>query len=125
MRKQYYFRESDRGLLAWDVDRLVELSRGFPRKRILLSEIRELDQPWAENGGTSWRSIIEHMQLISEADLSYPIILAANGDVMDGRHRIAKAALEGRSDIEAVQFETDPEPDHVGVETDDLPYYDD
>jgi len=122
MRKQYYFRESDRGLLAWDVDRLVELSRAFPRKRILLSEISELDQPWGDNGGTSWRSIIEHMQLISEADLSYPIILAANGDVMDGRHRIAKAALEGRSDIEAVQFETDPEPDHVGIEPDDLPY---
>src|SRR6476646_1707727 len=28
VRKQYYFRESERGLLAWDVDRLCELSRG-------------------------------------------------------------------------------------------------
>lgn len=27
MRKQYHFRRTERGLLAWDVDRLGELSR--------------------------------------------------------------------------------------------------
>src|SRR5947207_6674039 len=30
VRKQYYFRPSTRGLLAWDVDRLVQLSRNPP-----------------------------------------------------------------------------------------------
>src|SRR5436190_17799855 len=39
LRKQYYFRESERGLLAWDVDRLCELSRGLPRKSIPLKNI--------------------------------------------------------------------------------------
>jgi len=71
---------------------------------------------------SKWRSIIEHMQLINEAGLSYPIILAASGAVMDGRHRMAKAALERGADIEAVQFENDPVPDHVGIDPDDLPY---
>lgn len=33
---------------------------------------------------------------------------------MDGMHRVAKALLLGRDDIEAVQFAEDPEPDHVG-----------
>ncbi len=66
--------------------------------------------------------MIEHIRLINEADLSYPIILAANGEVMDGRHRIAKAALEGRTTIGAVQFETDPPPDFVGRAPGDLPY---
>jgi hypothetical protein len=35
---------------------------------------------------------------------------------------VAKAALQGRDWIEAVQFERDPEPDHVGRGPDDLPY---
>ena len=40
---------------------------------------------------------------------------------MDGMHRVAKAALEGRSEIEAVQFEEDPEPDYLNRRLSDLP----
>jgi hypothetical protein len=87
---------------------------------VLLSEIRELDKTW--NEPVSWRSVVEHVKLMDEADLSYPIILSASGEVMDGRHRIAQALREGREDIEAVQFDDDPEPDHVGREPEDLPY---
>ena len=123
MRKQYYFRPSPRGLLAWDVDRLVELSRPLPRKYIPLTAIRELDEPWADDGEPmTWRAMVGHLKLIEEADLSFPIILAANGAIMDGRHRAAKAAWRGRTEIEAVQFERDPEPDHVGVTPEELPY---
>ena len=123
MRKQYYFRPSPRGLLAWDVDRLVELSRDFPRRQVPLAGLRELDEPWSgDDERQTWRAMIDHIRLINEADLSFPIILAANGEVMDGRHRIAKAALEGRDTIAAVQFEIDPPPDHVGRRPEDLPY---
>ena len=123
VRKQYYFRQSDRGLLAWDVDRLVLLSRDLPRKRVLLTTIRELDETWFGNyERPTWRAMVDHIRLIHESDLSFPIILSANGAVMDGRHRVAKAALEGRADIEAVQFDQDPPPDHVGMNPDDLPY---
>jgi hypothetical protein len=49
MRKQYYFRPSERGLLAWDVDRLVRLSKRFPRIHVPLTAIRELDEPfWSD-----------------------------------------------------------------------------
>ena len=123
MRKQYYFRPSPQGLLAWDVDRLVALTRDFPRRRVSLAELRELDEPWSgDDERQTWRAMIEHMRLIQEADLSFPIILAANGEVMDGRHRIAKAALEGRETIDAVQFTNDPPPDHVGRGPEELPY---
>ena len=44
MRKQYHFMPSPRGLLAWDVHRLIELSSGLPRKRVVVAEIRELDE---------------------------------------------------------------------------------
>jgi hypothetical protein len=123
MRKQYYFRPSSSGLLAWDVDRLVELSRQLPRKRIRLADIRELDEPWCGDfERPTWRAMIEHMRLVAEADLSFPIILSSTGAVMDGRHRVAKAALQGQTEVEAVQFDEDPAPDHMGVAPDDLPY---
>ena len=86
-----------------------------------MSTILELHQAWSDEPQAG-RGMLEHLRLIDEADLSYPIILSADGAVMDGRHRVAKAAREGRSEIEAVQFDADPEPDHVGLGPDDLPY---
>ena len=41
---------------------------------------------------------------------------------MDGMHRAAKAYLEGRHVIAAVQLAVDPAPDFVGVDEDALPY---
>ena len=124
MRKQYYFRPSDRGYRAWDVDRLVALSKDFPRIEVALMSIPELDEafPADEKGVVTWRNVVGHMALIEAADPSYPIILAANGDVMDGRHRIAKAVLAGKTTIAAVQFTDDPEPDYVNVYPHELPY---
>lgn len=123
MRKQYYFRPSERGLLAWDVDRLIALSTHLPRRRVPLSQLRELDEDWSgEDERPTWRTLVAHMRLIHDADLAYPIILSADGAVMDGRHRAAKALLEGHEHIEAIQFGHDPEPDHVGKGPADLPY---
>jgi hypothetical protein len=123
MRKQYYFRPSSNGLLAWDVDRLVKLSSDLAPKSVPLSSIRELDQQWCGEGDAqTWREMVEHIKLIDVADLSFPIILSCNGEVMDGRHRIAKALREGRTEINAVQFSEDPEPDYVGRSPVELPY---
>ena len=124
MRKQYYFQPSDRGLLAWDVDRLIRLSKTLPRKRVSLSAIRELDEQWNREERGTWWALIEHVQLMDAADLAYPIILSSAGRVMDGMHRVAKSAREGRPDIEAVQFDVDPPPDYAGRGPDDLPYPD-
>lgn len=127
MRKQYHFRPSARGLQAWDVDRLVALSKDLPRIRIELSAISELDEAYWFSGGASQatcRAIVEHARFIEEADLSFPIILSSDGRVMDGMHRVGKALLNGQTDIEAVRFVRDPEPDYVGVDPDELPYDD-
>ena len=123
MRKQYYFRPSSAGLLAWDVDRLVQLSAHLPRKGIALDAVRELDEVWCgDDDPPTWRSMVAHVRLMDEADLSYPIILSASGAVMDGMHRVAKAVRLGHVEIEAVQVDVDPEPDHVGLGPADLPY---
>ncbi len=125
IRAQYYFRPTAKGLLAWNVRRLVELSAGFEVQSIPLSEIAELDENhWYAYEGQipTCRSIIEHMTLIDEADLGYPIILNADGRVMDGMHRVCKAILQGESRIRAVQFSETPPPDYIGRQPDELPY---
>jgi len=127
MRTQYYFRRSPQGLCAWNVHRLVELSQTLPRERVPLTVIRELDEPhWANERvqQLTCREIVDHARLMLECDLTFPIILSSDGRVMDGMHRVCKAILQGLSDIEAVRFIDDPEPDHIGVQPDDLPYPD-
>ena len=123
MRKQYYFRRSPQGLLAWDVDRLVSLAAALPVHAVPLTEIRELDEPMFDaDERLTWRDFLGHVQLLDEAELVYPIICAADGAVMDGRHRVAKALRLGRTSIDAVQFLVDPPPDYIGVQPDELPY---
>ncbi len=125
MRKQYHFRLTDAGLMAWDVERLIVLSKSLPRTTVALSSIREIDEVyWFDDAKErpTCRKVLEHMNLIKEVDLSYPIILGADGRVMDGMHRVARALLQGDDAIEAVQFKRDPEPDHVGCRPEDLPY---
>ena len=127
IRAQYYFCNSDDGLLAWDVRRLIELSKDLHVEPIDLTQIVELDENhWYANGSESptCRSLLQHMQLIEEADLTFPVILDQEGRVMDGMHRVCKAVREGKDTIPAVRFATNPEPDFVGCDPDELPYDD-
>ncbi len=127
IRPQYYFRQSDKGLLAWDIRRLVELTRDLPIEEIQLADIAELDEThWYEHEGDSptCRSLLQHMQLIDEVDLSDPIILDQDGRVMDGMHRVCKAIREGKDKVPAVRFVTNPEPNFVGCDPNELPYDD-
>lgn len=46
MRQQYHFRDSNEGLLAWDVFRLLTLSQHLKVRNVPLSDIKELDEPF-------------------------------------------------------------------------------
>ena len=125
MRKQYYLRKSDDGLKVWDVAHLIELSRNFPVKQISINQIHEVNEPyWFEHEDVlpTCMDVLNHIRLVDETDLCHPIILCADGRLMDGMHRVLKALLQGRVVIDAVQFERMPEPDFIGVAVDDLPY---
>lgn len=61
---------------------------------------------------SSMRRWVGHMKSVLEADLDYPIILDDEGYVMDGRHRVARALLEGKETIKFVRFEKTPDPDY-------------
>ncbi len=125
MRKQYNFWPGETGLDAWDVDRLIELSRGLPVVDVPLAELPDIDQDYWFGFGPfepTVRRIVEHLRLVGEVDVAYPIILAADGRVMDGMHRVARALLDGREHIAAVRFVVQPEPDYRNCVPDELPY---
>ena len=123
MRKQYHFRQVGEDTYIWDVHSLVTLSAKLNVKETLITDIQELNEAyWFPDTHPTTQQIIEHMQLVNAADLSYPIILCAEGRVMDGMHRIAKAILGHQTHIQAVEFEHTPKPDFINVDTDDLDY---
>lgn len=125
-RKQYHFWPDGSGRFdAWDVDRLIAISAVLPVRAVSLGSIWELDRDYWFNGSAevpTVRNVVEHVRLISEVNVSHPIILGVDGRVMDGMHRVARALLEGRTTIAAVQFEVQPEPDYRSCMPQDLPY---
>lgn len=125
MRKQYHFRPSQKGYYAWDVDRLIALSRELVPFDVPLADIAEIDENcWFSDRdpAPTCRAIVDHLRLMAETDDRYPIILSSDGRLMDGMHRVAQALFDGRSTIRAVRFIEDPPPDHVDVMADDLAY---
>ncbi len=124
MRRHYYFRANNDRYDAWDVDRLVASSRDLPVRDVALASIDEVDSAyWFGSDGSppTVRNLVHHMQLVEGVDLTFPIILSAEGLVMDGMHRVAKSLLEGRTTILSVRFEVQPEPDFRYILPHDLP----
>ncbi len=128
MRAQYHLRRTDTGIDAWNVRRLIALSRDLPVKMVnphAFAELHENHWYFHDNDiEPTPSSMIEHMRLIIDADLDYPIILDQAGRVMDGMHRICKAVLHDIKQIPAVRFPVDPEPDYVDCDPTELPYDD-
>jgi hypothetical protein len=123
MRRQYHTRQVGDRNLIWDVHRLVELTKRFPVKEVPLSSIAELNESfWFDRTEPTCREVALHARLIAETDLAHPIILSAEGRVMDGMHRVCKALLESRPTVSAVQFEQNPEPDYIDADIDTLSY---
>lgn len=125
IRPQYHFRNSPDGLRAWDVRRLVELARDLPVIDVPLSDITELDEDyWFDNNldQPTARRIAGHAKQIYDADLSYPILLCADGRIMDGMHRVCRAVLSGHQTIRAKRFTVTPPHDYLGKGPDELPY---
>ena len=95
---------------AWSVARLIELTKDFEVMEIPLSFINMSNQ----YSKMSLRELAGHAKAIQQADLSYPIILSEDGEIMDGRHRLMKALIDGVDTIKAVRFETNPVPCNTG-----------
>lgn len=100
---------------TWTVSRLWEQAKKLPVTERLVGEltVNLYDQVlWYDEGRKpTFGDFMIHAYRMNRADLNYPIILSSNGRVMDGCHRLAKAALFGMKTVKVVQFDTDPDPD--------------
>jgi ribose 5-phosphate isomerase len=97
---------SQLGCHHWDVSRLFELSKNLPVMNIPLEHMH-MHYKYVE---LTLRELAGHMVAVQNADLRYPIILDEDGEIMDGRHRLIKAIIEGKKTIKAVRFLENPAP---------------
>ena len=112
---QRRFYSDGRGI--WYIDRFWQLAEGLPTEDLVVEKVPVLDEVcwFSERWGKrpTCRAVIEHCQRILAADMSYPVILAPNGDVLDGVHRIAKAMTHGQATVKAVRLSKMPPPDEL------------
>lgn len=108
-------RMTPNGRALWWTERLWALTAGLPVRKVAIADIPEFEQDcwFGEKHAATIRLVAEHARRIQAADLNYPVILSADGRLMDGGHRLSKAWLLGHTHIDAVQFETDPAPDEI------------
>ena len=127
VRKQYHSRQVGWDRHIWDVHRLMRASRGLDVEMVPVNGIAEADQDWWYGDAAAVptpRSIAAHFALLNKVNPLHPVILCAEGRLMDGMHRVVKAIAEGRTHIPAVRFAKTPNPDFVNVPLDNLPYPD-
>jgi hypothetical protein len=103
-------------LYLWDVRRLWKLAEKLPVIEMPVKDIPDIERVgWygeAENcGRLTVHEVAEHARRISEADLTHPVLMSAEGYLFDGLHRAAKAWMEKRSHILVKRFPVDPPPD--------------
>lgn len=94
------------GRHTWSVPRLFELIKNL---KVMDVPVEHLNMYYKYEKITL-REMVMHMKAVNDADLSYPIILDEDGELMDGRHRLMKAMLTGADTIKVVRFEENPYP---------------
>ena len=90
----------------WSIPRLFELVRDLPVMNIPMDHL----YIYYTYDKLTLREMVSHLKAINDSDLSFPIILDEDGELMDGRHRIMKALLDGEKTIKAVRFDKNPTP---------------
>lgn len=104
---QHYYRDGNE---FFSVARLVDASKGLPVFDIPLAAIDLSYTPWSNN---TMLDYAQHFKQMQDADLEHPIILDWNGSLADGRHRVIKAIVEGRTTVKAVRLTWRIAPDRV------------
>ena len=97
------------GRHSWSVSRLFELARNLPVMEVPLDHL----SVYYTYEKLTLREMVMHMKAVNDADMSKPIILDEDGELMDGRHRLMKAMLLGNATIKVVRFDENPAPCRV------------
>lgn len=107
-------RQGDRKLY-WRVEHLIAASKELP---VIEQEIEPL---LSQIGNSTWfggdkkptiSEILIHIERAFAANLDCPLILSAEGKIMDGSHRLIAAKMKGRKTLPCVRFLCNPPPEH-------------
>lgn len=91
-----YYHDSDGNEYA--VTRVIEYAKDLPVFEMPLAGICLDWQIWK---GCDMVGLAFHCKKVMDADLNFPVIFDCVGNIADGRHRVLKALIEGRSTIKA------------------------
>jgi len=116
--------------LRIDVYRLIHLTQKIPESEIEIEDLQHQmgDFCWTDEHGpitpefvvhicqeigyekasTKYPSLAQHIDKIKNSDLSFPIILYKE-NIIDGMHRLAKAAIENHTRVKARVLDEIPE----------------
>ncbi len=92
----------------------IRLAKDLPVEAV---QVRHLDTSYGCPCGGSLRSFVAHMRMVASADLEHPILLNEDGVLIDGRHRLARAMLDGEPTIKVKRFDADPKDGYEYVKT--------
>ena len=102
--------------LYWRVEELIDACCDLLVRKMLVSDLLSLiiNGSWfGPDEKVTIGKVLSHVRRILDVDLSFPIILSADGGIMDGSHRIVAASLKGMETVEVVQFSQDPVPGYT------------
>lgn len=110
--EQFFVKDNtcSQGNNIWDVGTLFEASKNLEPYDLQLSAI---DLSVAFPNASTIAFFLYQMKRVLDADLSYPIIQAPDGWIIDGYHRIAKAIIDGDTTIKAVRLPVLPKPNRI------------
>lgn len=95
---------------VWRVPCLIERAKNLTPFDLPLAAIHSGEKIWEPIA--SAYDLARQMRRVMDVDTSYPIILSAEGFIMDGWHRVARALLDGKATIKAVRFDETPAHDY-------------
>ena len=91
---------------SWSVARLFTLSKDLEVMDIPLKHL----SIYHNYENLTLRELAGHVVAVNNADMSFPIILDEDGELMDGRNRLMRAMIDDVETIKAVRFEKNPRP---------------
>lgn len=94
----------------WAASNLVSWvkEKNYPVFKLPLAGVNLEHLPWEIN---TLDDIIWHSKRIQDTDLNHPILIDHLGRICDGYHRIVKAIIENKTEINAIRIEEMPRPD--------------
>lgn len=102
--QDYY---SDRDGNLYSVAKMVDDTKGLKPFDAPIATMDLSGKIW---DGSTLLELAFHCKKVSKADLRVPIIIGWDGSIVDGRHRLIKAIIQGRRTIQAVRMTWKPEP---------------